>query len=169
MMEYKKINNSNGFTLLELMIAMLIISISLSWGLYHWGKYQSRLRLQSAVHNVLSFMERQQALANYLNQDRTLWLVTGQPWCLISSVTKIVACDEGDGERVDSPHEDVFLSFSTTDRIDFYGIRNTAMPASFMLANSAGDMSIIVSGRGRIRTCSNTINSFPNCEGIKTP
>ncbi len=146
---------------------MLIISMSLSWGLYHWGKYQSRQNLQSAVHNVLSFMERQQALANYSNKDRILWLVTGQPWCLISSVTKIADCDEGDGERVDSPHEDVFLSFSTTDRIDFYGIRNTAMPASFTLENSAGKIRVIVSGRGRIRTCSNTINSFPNCEGIK--
>ncbi|CAM3892442.1 prepilin peptidase-dependent protein [Xenorhabdus thuongxuanensis] len=168
-MTYKCINQKNGFTLLELMIAMLIISISLLWGLYHWGEYQNRLRLQSAVHNVLSFMERQQSLANYLNQERTLWLVIEQPWCLISSVTKIAVCDEGDGERIYSPHEDVFLSFSTTDRIDFYGIRNTAMPASFTLANSAGEINVIVSGRGRIRTCSNTISSLPNCEGIKTP
>ncbi|MBD2795865.1 prepilin peptidase-dependent protein [Xenorhabdus sp. 18] len=169
MKEYKCLHQQNGFTLLELLVAMLIISISLSWGLYHWGKYQSRLHLQSAVHNVLSFMERQQALANYLNQDRTLWLVIGQPWCLISSVTKTAACDEGDGERVNSPHDEVFLSFSTTDHIDFYGIRNTAMPASFTLANPAGEISVVISGRGRIRTCSNTINPLPHCEGIKNP
>ncbi|PHM72134.1 prepilin peptidase-dependent protein [Xenorhabdus kozodoii] len=165
----KYINNHNGFTLLELMIAMLIISISLSWGLYHWGKYQNRLHLQSAVHNVLSFMERQQALASYLNQNRTLWLIIGQPWCLVSSVTQITACDEGDGERVYSPHEAVFLSFSTTDHIDFYGIRNTALPASFTLVNPAGDINIILSGRGRIRTCSNTLSQLPQCEGIKNP
>ncbi|OTA16704.1 peptidase [Xenorhabdus vietnamensis] len=168
-MAYKYINNKNGFTLLEVMIAMIIISISLSWGLYYWGEYQSRLRLQSSVHNVLSFMERQQALANYLNQDRTLWLMVGQHWCLVSSITKVTDCNESDGELVNSPHEDVFLSFSTADRIDFYGIRNTAMPASFTLANSAGEISVVISGRGRIRTCSNTINQLPNCEGIKNP
>ncbi|OTA19855.1 peptidase [Xenorhabdus beddingii] len=159
----------SGFTLLELLIAMLIISISLSCGLYYWGKYQKRLRLQSAVHNVLSFMERQQALANYLNQDRTLWVVMGHSWCLVSSVTKIAACSEGERERVNSPHEDVFLPFSTDDRINFYGIRNTAIPASFTLANAAGEISIVISGRGRIRTCSNTMSQLPNCEGIKNP
>ncbi|MBI6548865.1 prepilin peptidase-dependent protein [Xenorhabdus lircayensis] len=163
-----KIREQSGFTLLELLIAMFIISISLSWGLYHWGKYQNRLRLQSAVNNVLSFMERQQALANYLNQDRTLWLVMGKSWCL-ASVTKIADCDEGDGERVNSPHDDVFLTSSTTERIDFYGVRNTAMPASFILENSAGEISVVISGRGRIRTCSNTISQLPNCEGIKNP
>ncbi|CDG19917.1 Prepilin peptidase-dependent protein A, possibly in type IV pilin biogenesis [Xenorhabdus poinarii G6] len=166
-MVYKNSNKHQGFTLLELMIAMIIISISLSWGLSHWGKYQHRLHLQSAVNNVLSFMERQQALANYLNQDRTLWLVAGQGWCLVSSVTKMTDCNAGEGERVNSPHEDVFLPFSTTDHIDFYGIRNTAMPASFTLANSAGEISVVISGRGRIRTCSNTLNPLPNCEGIK--
>ncbi len=166
-MVYKNSNKHQGFTLLELMIAMIIISISLSWGLSHWGKYQHRLHLQSAVNNVLSFMERQQALANYLNQDRTLWLVAGQDWCLVSSVTKMTDCNAGEGERVKSPHEGVFLPFSTTDHIDFYGIRNTAMPASFTLANSAGEISVVISGRGRIRTCSNILNSLPNCEGIK--
>ncbi|WP_084728588.1 prepilin peptidase-dependent protein [Xenorhabdus khoisanae] len=159
----------SGFTLLELLIAMLIISISLSYGLYYWGQYQNRLRLQSAVHNVLSFMERQQALANYLNQDRTLWLVMGHSWCLISSVTKVSDCGAEYGERVNAPHGDVFLTSSTTERIDFYGIRNTAMPASFILANSAGEISIVISGRGRIRTCSNTISQLPDCEGIKNP
>ncbi|MBD2781036.1 prepilin peptidase-dependent protein [Xenorhabdus szentirmaii] len=177
------VNNraSLGFTLLELLIVMLIISVSLSWGGYHWGQYQNRLRLQSAVNNVLSFMERQQALANYLNQERTLWLVAGQSWCLISSDTRQSDCSDGnnnDGnnsnggnngnsERVTSPHHDVFLSSSTTERIDFYGVRNTAMPASFILENAAGEISVVVSGRGRIRTCSNTISQLPGCEGIK--
>ncbi|PHM39893.1 peptidase [Xenorhabdus mauleonii] len=157
----------SGFTLLELLIGMFILSISLSWGLYYWGKYQNRQQLQSAANNVLSFMERQQALANYLNQERTLWLVLGQSWCLVSSATKISDCDEHDSERVNSPHDNVVLASSTTDRIDFYGIRNTAMPASFILANPAGEISVVISGRGRIRTCSNTISQLPNCEGIK--
>ncbi|AYA42121.1 prepilin peptidase-dependent protein [Xenorhabdus nematophila] len=169
MMEYECIHQKNGFTLLELLIAMLIISISLSWGLYHWGKYQHRLHLQSAVNNVLSFMEREQIQANYLNQDRTLWLINGQFWCLVSSVIQISDCNEGDGIRVYSPYDDVLLVSSTTDRIDFYGVRNTAMPASFTLANSAGEISVIISRRGRIRTCSNTISQLPNCEGIKKP
>ncbi|WP_340617372.1 prepilin peptidase-dependent protein [Xenorhabdus entomophaga] len=169
--EKRRVNSpeQSGFTLLELLIAMLIISISLSYGLYYWGQYQNRLRLQSAVHNVLSFMERQQALANYLNQDRTLWLIMGSSWCLVSSVTKLSDCSAEHGERVNSPHGDVFLASSTTERIDFYGIRNTAMPASFILANSADEISIVISGRGRIRTCSNTISQLPDCEGIKNP
>ncbi|AOM42952.1 peptidase [Xenorhabdus hominickii] len=162
-------NEQSGFTLVELLIAMFIISITLFWGMYHWGQYQNHLRLQSAMQNVLSFMERQQALASYLNQDRTLWLVMGQSWCLVSSMTKISDCNQGDEERVKSPHDDVRLISSTTERIDFYGIRNTAMPNSFMLSNSAGEISVVISGRGRIRTCSNTIKQLPNCEGIKNP
>ncbi|WP_237386464.1 prepilin peptidase-dependent protein [Xenorhabdus sp. Sc-CR9] len=162
-------NEASGFTLLELLIAMFIISISLSWGVYHWEKYQNRLHLQSAVNNVLSFMERQQAQANYLNQNRTLWLMSGQSWCLVSSITQISDCDEGDGARVYSPYDDVLLVSSTTNRIDFYGVRNTAMPANFILANSAGEISVIISGRGRIRTCSDTISQLPHCEGIKKP
>ncbi|MDE9516772.1 prepilin peptidase-dependent protein [Xenorhabdus bovienii] len=161
------INGQSGFTLPELLIAMTLISMSLSWGLYHWGQYQNRLRLQSAVQNVLSFMERQQGLANYMNQERTLWLVIGQTWCLISSVSRISDCHEGEGERVNSPYDDVFLASATSDRVDFYGVRNTAMPASFVLANSAGEISVVISGRGRIRTCSNNISQLPNCEGIK--
>ncbi|MDX7987100.1 prepilin peptidase-dependent protein [Xenorhabdus sp. 12] len=162
-------NEQSGFTLLELLIGMFILSISLSWGLYYWGKYQNRLRIQSAVNNVLSFMERQQALANYLNQERTLWLVSGESWCLVSSVTKVSDCEENDGEQLNSPYDDVILPSSTTNRIDFYGIRNTAMPASFILANSADEISVVISGRGRIRTCSNTMSQLPNCEGIKNP
>ncbi|PHM36677.1 prepilin peptidase-dependent protein [Xenorhabdus innexi] len=160
-------NKQNGFTLLELMIAMVIISMSLIWGLHSWGNYQNSLHLQSAVQNVLSFMERQQALANYLNQERTLWLVAGPPWCLVSSVTKSSDCDEGEGERISSSHDDVLLASATSHRVDFYGIRNTAMPASFSLANAAGEISVVISARGRIRTCSNHLSQLPDCEGIK--
>ncbi|MEX0447763.1 prepilin peptidase-dependent protein [Xenorhabdus sp. SGI246] len=164
-MSDKYTNRQSGFTLLELMIAMILISISLLYGLHSWVNYQSGLHLQSAVQNVLSFMERQQALANYMNQERTLWLVTGQSWCLVSSITVSTNCDEG--ERVSSPYDDVFLVSTTSKRIDFYGVRNTTMPASFVLANSAGEISIVISGRGRIRTCSNHINQLPDCGGIK--
>ncbi|WP_426575814.1 prepilin peptidase-dependent protein [Xenorhabdus stockiae] len=160
-------NKQNGFTLLELLIAMVLVSMSLLWGLYSWENYQNSLHLQSAAQNVLSFMERQQALANYRNQERTLWLVAGPPWCLVSSVTKSSDCHAGEGERVSSPHDDVFLASATSHRIDFYGIRNTAMPASFALANAAGEISVVISGRGRIRTCSNNLNQLPDCEGIK--
>ncbi|WP_340620862.1 prepilin peptidase-dependent protein [Xenorhabdus siamensis] len=164
-MSDKYTNRQSGFTLLELMIAMILISISLLYGLHSWVNYQSGLHLQSAVQNVLSFMERQQALANYRNQERTLWLVTGQSWCLVSSITVSTNCNEG--ERVSSPYDDVSLVSTTSKRIDFYGVRNTAMPASFVLANSAGEISIVISGRGRIRTCSNHLNQLPDCGGIK--
>ncbi|WP_340609008.1 prepilin peptidase-dependent protein [Xenorhabdus bharatensis] len=160
-------DKQNGFTLLELLVTMVLVSMSLLWGLYSWRNYQNSQHLQSAVQNVLSFMERQQALANYLSQERTLWLVAGPPWCLVSSVTKSSDCHEGEGERVSSPHDDVFLASATSQRIDFYGIRNTAMPASFALANAAGEISIVISGRGRIRTCSNNLSQLPDCEGIK--
>ncbi|MBC8944126.1 MULTISPECIES: prepilin peptidase-dependent protein [Xenorhabdus] len=166
-MSDKYTNRQSGFTLLELMIAMILISMSLLYGLHSWVNYQSGLQLQSAVQNVLSFMERQQALANYMNQERTLWLVTGQSWCLVSSITVSTDCNEGEGERVSSPHDDVLLVSTTSKRIDFYGVRNTAMPASFVLANSAGEISIVISGRGRIRTCSNHINQLPDCGDIK--
>ncbi|MDR0217353.1 MAG: prepilin peptidase-dependent protein [Enterobacteriaceae bacterium] len=166
-MDDKHRNKQYGFTLLELIIAMILMSISALWGLHSWGNYQNGLHLQSTVQNVLSFMERQQALANYTNQERTLWLVMGQSWCLISSVTERQNCDEGEEERVTSPHNDVVLASSTSNKIDFYGVRNTAMPASFVLANAAGEISVVISGRGRIRTCSNNISRLPPCEGIK--
>ncbi|QTL39457.1 prepilin peptidase-dependent protein [Xenorhabdus budapestensis] len=162
-MSDKYTDKQSGFTLLELMIAMILISMSLLWGLHSWVNYQSGLHLQSAGQNVLSFMERQQALANYMNQERTLWLVMGQSWCLISSVTESKDCHGGEGERVKSPHDDVVLASATSNKIDFYGVRNTAMPASFVLTNAAGEISVVISGRGRIRTCSNNISRLPHC------
>ncbi|WP_231398142.1 peptidase [Photorhabdus temperata] len=128
------------------------------------GDHQERARLQESVQKVLTFIARQQSMANYLNKEVVLWLKTGKEWCIALSRSALTDCDFKNVEGIKSSYQDVVISSATKEQIEFHGIRNTMMPASFILANSAGEISVIFSSRGRVRSCSNNkFNSIPAC------
>ncbi|WP_051690866.1 prepilin peptidase-dependent protein [Photorhabdus australis] len=158
------IDNQLGFSLLELMIVIVLVSIFSLWGVKEWSNHQERTRLQESVQKILTFIARQQSLANYLNKEVVLGLKTGKDWCIVLSNTASVDCDLTNIEGIKSPYQDVVISSATKEQIAFHGIRNTMIPASFTLANSAGEISVIFSSRGRVRACSNNkFNSIPAC------
>ncbi|WP_434526964.1 prepilin peptidase-dependent protein [Photorhabdus asymbiotica] len=158
------IDNQLGFSLLELMIVIVLVSMFSLWGIQKWGNHQERTRLQDSVQKILTFIARQQSLANYLNKEVVLWLRTGKDWCIALSNTVSVDCDLENIAGIKSPYQDVVISSATKEQIAFHGIRNTMIPASFTLANSAGEISVIFSSRGRVRACSNNkFNSIPAC------
>ncbi|WP_350304711.1 prepilin peptidase-dependent protein [Photorhabdus viridis] len=158
------IDNQLGFSLLELMIVIVLISIFSLWGIQKWSDYQERARLQESVQKVLTFIARQQSVANYLNKEVVLWLKMGKEWCIALSKSALADCDFENVEGIKSSYQDVVISSATKEQIEFHGIRNTMIPASFILANSAGEISVIFSSRGRVRSCSNNkFNSIPEC------
>ncbi|OWO81052.1 peptidase [Photorhabdus luminescens] len=159
------IDNQLGFSLLELMIVIVLVSIFSLWGVQEWGYHQERARLQDSAQKILTFITRQQSLANYLNKRVVLWLKIGKDWCIALSNPVLADCDLENVEGISSPYQDIIISSATKDQIEFHGIRNTMIPASFILANSAGEISIIFSSRGRIRSCSNNkFNQIPACD-----
>ena len=56
--------------------------------------------------------------------------------------------------RCFAPYTNVYLSVSTTGELSLGGVRHTAGAAHLVLSNSAGRLRVVLSGRGRVRLCS---------------
>ncbi|MCX2959255.1 MAG: prepilin-type N-terminal cleavage/methylation domain-containing protein, partial [Serratia symbiotica] len=75
-------NCQRGMTLIELLVVILIAGILTGWGVSHWHLYQQALRLEHTAQQLLAFLIRLQADANWRNRTALLWFKTGDPWCI---------------------------------------------------------------------------------------
>ncbi|MFG1173519.1 prepilin peptidase-dependent protein [Erwiniaceae bacterium CAU 1747] len=147
-----KINQSAGFTLLELLIVMALIAV-LSLGSWQgWQRWQQMRQLNDTAQQIQRWLLRLRSDAWWHNADRVTWLKPGRRWCL------------GSGKQPDtcSPHSRLTLLapwpevsiLSVTAEMGFYGVKNTARPGNVTIGSDAGERRIIVSSRGRVRICS---------------
>lgn len=142
-----------GMTLIELLAALLIVGMLTGWSVGQWRHHQQALRLEHSAQQLLAFLLRLQADANWRNRTTMLWFKNGVPWCLGGGAPP-PDCGSAGGSAFSPPYRDVLLSAYTGKEIGFHGLRNTAQAGHIILSNGAGSLRLVLSARGRLRLCS---------------
>lgn len=140
-------------SLLEIILALGLMSLLGSIGINNWFQYQQRLKLDIVSAQLLTFLIRVQSAANWTN--RNYQLQTYQH----DSQIRLKAIDLNNLQTIaqfdfKSAEKSVGLKESNlVSPVVFYGERNMASPGHFILSNGNDEIRVIVSARGRIRRC----------------
>ncbi|MEI7239577.1 MULTISPECIES: prepilin peptidase-dependent protein [Pectobacterium] len=158
-----------GFTLLELLVVLTIVALMAGGGLHGWIQYQQAIRLEQSAQQLLDFLSRVQANAYWHNETRTVKLIPqGELWCMVAGQNEKQAeetCRENHPGQFVRHTQDVVLAKFTSNVFTFFGLRNAAQAGHISLSNSAGQLRLIISVRGRIRLCSESqaVLAIPLC------
>ena len=148
-------------TLIEILLVIAITAILSATGISSWQNYRQRAVLEQSSAGLLAFLTRAQAAANWRNQTYLLQVgKQGARGCVAASQTKRNGeCDTDSGLRFVLPEPSLNLEVSHSDiGFGFYGIRNTAGTGHIVVSNQAGRVKVILSAKGRLRRCSESIN-----------
>ncbi|ATA20829.1 prepilin peptidase dependent protein A [Gibbsiella quercinecans] len=149
----ESLRQQRGFTLLELLAVMALVAILTGWGIGQWRRQQQVLRLEHTAQQLLAFLTRLQADANWRNRTALLWFRQGDPWCIGSGGSE-QQCRPGNAWLFVPVHPDVALKDVTQKEMGFYGLRNNAQAGHITLGNGAGNVRVVLSAKGRLRLCS---------------
>ncbi|GKV94004.1 prepilin peptidase-dependent protein [Pectobacterium aroidearum] len=158
-----------GFTLLELLVVLTIVALMAGGGLHGWIQYQQAIRLEQSAQQLLDFLSRVQANAYWHNETRTVKLIPqGELWCMVAGQNEKQAeetCRENHPGQFARRTQEVVLAKSTSSIFTFFGLRNAAQAGHISLSNSAGQLRLIISVRGRMRLCSESqvVLAIPLC------
>ncbi|HCB1601778.1 TPA: prepilin peptidase-dependent protein [Citrobacter freundii] len=142
-----------GYTLLETLIAMLIVAALGASGLYGWQRWQQQQRLWQTACQVRDYLLQLREDANWRNRDHVINVLReGGTWCLASSATSQASCQPVSLLIFAPLWADVEMA-DITPSLAFFGLRNTAWAGHIRLKNAAGEWRVVVSGWGRIRLC----------------
>ncbi|MBQ4782206.1 prepilin peptidase-dependent protein [Pectobacterium versatile] len=166
-----KIRNrqQRGVTLLELLVVLTIVALMAGGGLHGWIQYQQAIRLEQSAQQLLDFLSRVQANAYWHNETRTAKLIPqGELWCMVAGQNETQAedtCRENHPRQFVRRTQDVVLAKFTSNVFTFFGLRNAAQAGHISLSNSAGQLRLIISVRGRMRMCSESqaVLAIPLC------
>ena len=155
-------NKQRGFTLIEMIVVMLIVSLTLSYGVYHWHQQQQRIQLIETANRIAYFIHANLIDGIYLNLEKILKIVVHPTeWQLtfyISNPSNSRYHINSGAQHFEPPFEDIQLYHANRTNIHFYGKEGTSYGFSLSIQNSVGRISVIVSALGRIRLCSNFSN-----------
>ncbi|MTH45305.1 prepilin peptidase-dependent protein [Intestinirhabdus alba] len=142
-----------GYTLIELMVAMLLIVSLSAVGLYGWQRWQQHQRLWQTAVQARDFLLQLREDASWSSRDHEIIAVRERgKWCLISSAAGQRACAPASPLVFTPPWNDVELA-EVTPSLAFFGLFNTAWAGHIRLKNAAGERRLVVSVWGRIRLC----------------
>ncbi|GLY59988.1 prepilin peptidase-dependent protein A [Pectobacterium carotovorum subsp. carotovorum] len=155
--------------MLELLVVLTIVALMAGCGLHGWMQYQQAIRLEQSAQQLLDFLSRVQANAYWHNETRTVKLIPqGERWCMVVGQNEKQAeetCRENHSGQFVRRTQDVVLAKFTSNVFTFFGLRNAAQAGHISLSNSAGQLRLIISVRGRIRLCSEAqvVLAIPLC------
>ncbi|CBG89608.1 prepilin peptidase-dependent protein [Citrobacter rodentium] len=142
-----------GYTLIEMLAAMLIIVSLSATGLYGWQRWQQQQRLWQTACQVRDFLLQLREDANWHNRDHVITVVREEAsWCLISSAAGQATCQPRSALVFTPLWRDVGV-VEITPSLAFFGLRNTAWAGHIRLKNAAGEWRLVISSWGRIRLC----------------
>ncbi|WP_434639001.1 prepilin peptidase-dependent protein [Klebsiella sp. I138] len=147
-------NRQRGYTLIETLIALALILILSTSGLYGWQRWQQQQRLWQTAGQVRDYLVLLRDDANWHNRNRLVRV--GQrdgSWCL-SAADEPTGCAPVTPFTLHPRWPEVALSHITPG-LGFYGVRNSAWAGHIRLQSAGGSWNIIVSDWGRIRLCRN--------------
>lgn len=155
--------------MLELLVVLTIVALMAGGGLHGWIQYQQAIRLEQSAQQLLDFLSRVQANAYWHNETRTAKLIPqGELWCMVAGQNEKQAeetCRENHPWQFVRRTQDVVLAKFTSNVFTFFGLRNAAQAGHISLSNSASQLRLIISVRGRIRLCSEAqvVLAIPLC------
>ncbi|HCO8218065.1 prepilin peptidase-dependent protein [Escherichia fergusonii] len=145
-----------GYTLIEILVAMLIIALLSAGGVYGWQSWQQQQRLWQTACQLRDYLLYLREDANWHNRDHVISVIReGKSWCLVSSAVGQTTCMPASPLIFTPGWEEINLA-EVTPALAFYGLRNTAWPGHIRLQNTAGEWQILISPWGRIRSCKPT-------------
>ncbi len=165
--------NKNGFTLVELLVVVAVISITMSIGLPSFQSTIASTRLTSAANAMVSAL--QLARSEALKQQKTVFVIKKTKWengWDIFVDSKVPA-----NKKQDLPDEPTFATFdllSSTITVPYgtgkgtylnyvsYSANGSANSGHFIFCSSSDFRSVVISSTGRIRvdTSSNSTITY---------
>ncbi|WGO84010.1 prepilin-type N-terminal cleavage/methylation domain-containing protein [Arsenophonus apicola] len=145
-----------GFTVLEIIIAIAITALIAVVSIKGWRNYQHKIHLIIVTQKVAAFIARHQMQAAYLNQERQLIIKTDKTsnWMLIVTIKgKKDSQPTTEMKLINSHNEIVLQNYSRVSTL-LLGKRGTALPTTLRFSNQSEDILIIISALGRVRLCS---------------
>lgn len=137
-----------GFTLVETLVAISLVVILGTTGLYSWNRWQQQQRLRQTASQVRDYLVFLRNDANRYNRDhKIVWLEEG---CLVSSAA--LNCRANSRFVMKPLWPEVTVS-DVTPSLGFYGLRDTAWAGRVRVHSRAGEWLVVVSNAGRIRVC----------------
>lgn len=142
-----------GYTLIETLVAMLILVMLSASELYGWQYWQQSQRLWQTASQARDYLLYLREDANWHNRDHSICVIReGTLWCLVSSVAGANTC-HGSSPLVFVPRWPEVEMSDLTPSLAFFGLRNTAWAGHIRFKNSTGEWWLVVSPWGRLRLC----------------
>ena len=140
-----------GYTLIETLVAMLILVMLSASGLYGWQYWQQSQRLWQTASQARDYLLYLREDANWHNRDHSISVIReGTLWCLVSSAAGANTC-HGSSPLVFVPRWPEVEMSDLTPSLAFFGLRNTAWAGHIRFKNSTGEWWLVVSPWGRLR------------------
>lgn len=141
-----------GYTLIETLVAMLIIVTLSASGLYGWKRWQQQQRLWQTVVQVQDYLLQLREDANWHNRDHVIGVIReGTSWCLVSSAAAQNTCKPASALVLIPRWDDVEMA-DITPSLAFWPAQHR-MGWTYWPKNAAGERWVVISNWGRIRLC----------------
>lgn len=143
----------SGFTLLELVLVITLISSLLTLSLYHWSAWQQRHQLRQTAVELQAFLTRIREQAHWYNRHYPLWVrQEKEGWC-VGAGLPAPGCQSSATPFIwHAPYPQVKF-FQRLGEPSFYGERSMAWPGSIEFGYPDQHWRVIISARARIRIC----------------
>ncbi|AKJ43082.1 prepilin-type N-terminal cleavage/methylation domain-containing protein [Pragia fontium] len=163
-------DGQRGMTLMEILFVIAIMAILSTSGINSWQGYRQRILLEQTSAGLLAFLSRTQSAANWHNQTYLLTLGRrGNRYCLRAGQSASGSeCASDIGLIFLLPDNSFEIALNQSEiGLGFYGLRNTAGAGHIVLSNVAGRVRLVLSAKGRLRRCSESIDGHqPYLPGI---
>jgi len=148
------VTNSQGFTLTELMLVLLLTALLATSGRLMWQDIRQQLQLTETATQLQLFLIGVREYANSRNRDLTLRVITTDSgWCVDARPDPITAPCNRRGRLVwQAPYPDIRL-LSVSGEPGFFGRRNLARGGNIAFGPAQVPWRVVVSSRARIRIC----------------
>lgn len=119
-----------------------------------WHHNRHHAQLDRTAAQIADFLLRLQLSASRGNHLCRISVTPGHGWTMIARLVTADGAPAVALDRLDSSVDTIRLDISQPGYLTLAGTRNTATAAHLAVSNSAGRLRIIVSGKGRVRMCS---------------